>query len=76
MTGCRGGGPVGTVRFVAARLGAWARLTALGGVWGLGVGWWCGAPASRGLVVGLGLWGSSLFVSLRGPYAPALETLD
>jgi hypothetical protein len=58
------------------RLGAWARFTALGGVWGIGVAWWCGASAGRGLVVGLGLWGSSLFVALQGPYAPVIESHD
>ena len=67
---------LGTFRVVAARLGAWARLTALGGVWGVGMAWWLGVSMTRGLLVGLALWGSSLFVALRGPYAPALEALD
>lgn len=58
---------------MAERLGAWARLTALGGAWGVGVAWWSGAPLGRGLTIGLALWGSSLLVAMRGPYAPVLD---
>ena len=61
---------------MAARLGTWARLTALGGLWGIGMAWWFGVSLRRGLVVGLALWGSALFVATRGPYAPPLEAFD
>lgn len=61
---------------MARRLGAWARLTALGGVWGVGMAWFYDAPLAKGAVVGFGMWGTSLFVALRGPYAPVLEPAD
>lgn len=54
----------------------WARLTALGGVWGVAMAWYYDASPLRGIGVGLGLWGTSLFVAIRGPYAPALPPLD
>jgi hypothetical protein len=61
---------------VAERLAVWARLTALGGAWGVGMAWWYQASPWRGLAVGVGLWGASLFVAIRGPHAPVLEPLD
>jgi hypothetical protein len=61
---------------VLARLGTWARLTALGGVWGVVMALWLGVSPVRGLVVGLALWGASLFVAVQGPYAPVFETSE
>ncbi len=67
---------MGTFRSVLARLGTWARLTALSGVWGVVMAWWLGVSLTRGLIVGLALWGTSLFVAVQGPYAPLLEPSD
>ena len=58
------------------RVGPWTALTALGALWGVGAAWVYGASAARGVLVGTLLWGSALFVSLRGPHAPEPEILD
>lgn len=50
---------------MAQRLGALARGTAGGVLWGVLVGWFHGASIARGAIVGLELWIPILILSMR-----------